>query len=83
MTLRTRWMLLLVVVISVPACWGSGSEPPATAPSVAPTEPSPPAAESDVARVTLGRRLFANGKIVEVIGGAERVVARWPSRSAP
>lgn len=78
-----RGVLLLVAALLAAACSGTDSEPGARGPSVSPTGPSPSATETSVPRATLGLRLFANGEIVEVTDGDERVLARWPSRIAP
>lgn len=80
---RALWASLLVVAMSAGACSGTDSDPIVTSPSVSPSEPSSPAPDSPMRQVTLGLHLFAHGEIVEVIGGEERVVARWPSRIAP
>ena len=78
-----RRVLLIVVALLAAACRGTDSQPDARQPSISPAEPSPSATESAAPQATLGLHLFANGEIVEVIDGHQRVVARWPSRIAP
>jgi len=80
---RARWLLALVFAMSAGACSGTDSAPGATPPSVTPNEPPPTATEPGDLQATLGLRVFTNGEIIEVAGGDERVVAEWPSRTAP
>ena len=76
-----RVVALLVVATLATACAridtgfvGTRSTPP---------DGSSPPVPASVAAATLGLHLFVNGKIIEVTDGDPRVIARWPSRSAP